>query len=139
LEDIVSANINVQGLRILPTQHTVADILRRIQSLATARGLTVFAQIDFSGDAERAGLSLQPMGMVILGSPKAGTPLMVATPTVAIDLPLKILTWHDSDGQTWVAYNEPEYVQARHRFPPELIKNIAGLGALAAAVAGPDP
>jgi uncharacterized protein (DUF302 family) len=128
----------VEGLRILPTQHTVADILRRVQALAAARGLTVFAQIDFSGDAERAGVSLRPTGMVILGSPKAGTPLMVEAPTVAIDLPLKILAWHDSDGRTWVAYNEPEYLQARHRFAPELLKNIAALGALAAAAAGPD-
>lgn len=135
----MSAKIAVEGLRILPTQHTVADILRRVQSLAVSRGLTVFAQIDFSGDAQRAGVALRPTGLVILGSPKAGTPLMVATPTVAIDLPLKILSWHDADGQTWVAYNEPEYLQARHRFPPELLKNIAALGALAAAAAAPDP
>lgn len=134
----MSEKAAVEGLRILPTQHTVADILRRVQALAAARGLTVFAQIDFSGDAERAGVSLRPTGMIILGSPKAGTPLMVEAPTVAIDLPLKILAWHDSDGRTWVAYNEPEYLQARHRFAPELLKNIAALGALAAAAAGPD-
>jgi len=139
MENAMSAKIAVEGLRILPTQHTVADILRRVQSLAVSRGLTVFAQIDFSGDAQRAGVALRPTGLVILGSPKAGTPLMVATPTVAIDLPLKILSWHDADGQTWVAYNEPEYLQARHRFPPELLKNIAALGALAAAAAAPDP
>jgi uncharacterized protein (DUF302 family) len=134
----MSATITVDGLRILPTQHTVADILKRVQSLARARGLTVFAQIDFSGDAERSGLTMQPTGLVILGSPKAGTPLMVAAPTVAIDLPLKILAWHDADDRTWVAYNEPDYLQARHRFPAELVKNIAALGALAAAAAAPD-
>jgi uncharacterized protein (DUF302 family) len=135
----MSVPVNVEGLRILPTQHTVADVLRRVQALARAKGLTVFAQIDFSGDAGRSGLSMQPTGMLILGSPKAGTPLMVATPTVAIDLPLKILTWHDADGQTWVAYNTPEYLQARHGFPADLIKNIAALGALAEAAAAPDP
>jgi uncharacterized protein (DUF302 family) len=135
----MNTTITVEGLRILPTQHTVAEILKRIQSLARARGLTVFAQIDFSGDAERSGLTLQPTGLVILGSPKAGTPLIVAVPTVAIDLPLKILTWHDTDDRTWVAYNEPEYLQARHRFPAELVKNIAALGALAAAAAAQDP
>jgi uncharacterized protein (DUF302 family) len=135
----MSADAAVDGLRILPTQHTVADVLRRVQSLARARGLTVFAQIDFSGDAERSGLALRPTGLVILGSPKAGTPLMVATPTVAIDLPLKILSWHDADGHTWVAYNEPAYVQARHRFPPQLLQNIAALGALAEAAAAQDP
>jgi uncharacterized protein (DUF302 family) len=135
----MNADAAVDGLRILPTQHTVADVLSRVQSLARARGLTVFAQIDFSGDAERSGLALRPMGLVILGSPKAGTPLMVATPTVAIDLPLKILSWHDADGHTWVAYNEPAYVQARHRFPPQLLQNIAALGALAEAAAAQDP
>src|SRR5277367_188083 len=135
----MNTNISVDGLRILPTQHTVADILKRVQSLARARGLTVFAQIDFSGDAQRSGLTLRPTGLVILGSPKAGTPLIVAAPTVAIDLPLKILTWHDADNRTWVAYNEPEYLQARHGFPAELVKNIAGLGALAQAAAAPDP
>jgi len=76
---------------------------------------------------------------VILGNPKAGTPLIVAAPTAAIDLPLKILAWQDVNGQSWVAYNESEYVQARHGFPPELTKNIAALGALAAAAAAQDP
>jgi uncharacterized protein (DUF302 family) len=135
----MTANDAVAGLRILPTQRTVAEVLQRVQTLAQARGLTVFAQIDFSGDAERAGLPLRPTGLVILGNPKAGTPLMVATPTAAIDLPLKILAWQDAKGQTWVAYNEAEYLQARHGFAPELIKNIGALGALAAAAAAQDP
>ena len=134
----MSGAASVEGLRILPTRHTVADVLRRVQTLARARGLTVFAQIDFSGDAERSGLELRPTGLVILGNPKGGTPLMVATPTVAIDLPLKILTWHDGEGQTWVAYNKPEYLQARHGFAEELMKNIAALGALAEAAAAAD-
>jgi len=138
-ENAVSENAAVDGLRILPSQHTVADVLRRLESMARARGLMVFAQIDFSGDAERAGLALRPTGLVILGNPKSGTPLIVAAPTAAIDLPLKILTWQDADGRTWVAYNEPAYVQARHRFSPELTKNIAGLGALAEAAAAQDP
>jgi len=135
----MTTNAAVAGLRILPTQHTVAEVLQRVQSLARARGLTVFAQIDFSGDAERAGLALRPTGLVILGNPKAGTPLIVATPTTAIDLPLKILAWQDVNGRSWVAYNESEYVQARHGFPPELTKNIAALGALAAGAAAQDP
>ena len=131
----MSADAEVEGLRVLPTQHAVAAVLQRVQTLARAKGLTIFAQIDFSGDAERSGLALRPMGLVILGNPKAGTPLLAATPTVAIDLPLKILAWQDAQGHTWLAYNEPEYLQARHRFPVELSKNIAALGALAAAAA----
>jgi uncharacterized protein (DUF302 family) len=134
----MSADAPVDGLRVLPTQHTVAQVLQRVQSLARERGLTVFASIDFSGDAQRAGLELRPTGLVILGNPKGGTPLIVARPTVAVDLPLKILAWQDTEDRTWVAYNEPEYLQARHGFPAELSKNIAGLGALAAAAAAQD-
>ena len=135
----MSADTTVQGLCTLPTQHSVADTLARIESLARARGLTVFARIDFSGDAARAGLALRPTGLVILGSPKAGTPLMNANPTVAIDLPLKLLAWEDADGRAWVAYNEADYLQSRHHLPTELMKNIAALGALAATAAGADP
>jgi uncharacterized protein (DUF302 family) len=135
LETAMSNNTPVDGLRVLPTKHTVAEILQRVVSLARTKGLTVFAQIDFSGDAARSDLGLLPTGLVLFGNPVSGTPLIAATPTVAIDLPLKILAWHDEDGNTWVAYNEPEYVQARHRFPPELTKNIAAIGALAAAAA----
>ena len=135
----MSTDAAVTGLRILPTQHSVAEVLNRVQTLARARGLTIFAQIDFSGDAKRSGLVLRPTGLVILGNPKGGTPLMVATPTVAIDLPLKVLAWEDERGKIWVAYNEAEYVQARHGFSPDLVKNIAALGALAAAAAAQDP
>ena len=126
---------SIDGLIVLPTQHTVADILTRTVSIAQAKGLTVFAQIDFSGDAARSNLSMRPTGLVILGNPIAGTPLMVATPTAAIDLPLKILAFEDADGRTWVAYNDPKYLQRRHGFPDALIKNIASLGILAQAAA----
>ncbi len=135
----MSPTIAVDGLRILPTQHSVPQVLQRVESLARARGVTVFAQIDFSGDAERSGLALLPTGLVILGNPRAGTPLMAATPTAAIDLPLKILAWQDAEGRRWVAYNEAEYLRARHGFPTELLPNISALGVLAAAAAAPDP
>jgi uncharacterized protein (DUF302 family) len=134
----MKAETTVDGLRILPTKHTVAEILTRVKSLARARGVMVFSRIDFSGDALRAGLTLRPTGLVILGNPKGGTPLMVATPTVAIDLPLKVLAWEDADGHTWVAYNEPAYIQARHQFPSELRKNIEAIGSLAVAAAADD-
>lgn len=131
----MNSETTVNGLHVLPTKHTVAEILQRVVSLARTRGLTIFAQIDFSGDAARSGLPLRPTGLVLFGNPAAGTPLIAAAPTVAIDLPLKILAWHDEQGRTWVAYNEPEYVQARHGFPAELTKNIAAIGAVAAAAA----
>jgi uncharacterized protein (DUF302 family) len=127
----------IDGLIFLPTQHTVAEILTRTVSIAQAKGLTVFAQIDFSGDAARSNLSMRPTGLVILGNPIAGTPLMVSTPTVAIDLPLKILAYEDTDGRTWVAYNDPKYLQRRHGFPEALEKNIAALSVLAQAAASP--
>ncbi len=95
----------------------------------------IFARINFSADARRAGLSLRPTELLILGSPKAGTPLMAATPSLAIDLPLKVLAWQDADDRVWVSYNAPEYLQRRHGFASELLKNIAGLGALVEAAA----
>src|SRR5208282_1184113 len=122
---------SIDGLIMLPTQHTVADILARTVSIAQARGITVFAKIDFSGDAARSELTLRPTGLVILGNPAAGTPLMVATPTAAIDLPLKILAFEDADGHTWVAYNDPMYLQRRHGFSAALVKNLAPIGGLA--------
>lgn len=98
----------------------------------------IFARINFSADARRVGLSLRPTELLLLGSPKAGTPLMAATPRLAIDLPLKVLAWQAADERVWVSYNAAEYLQRRHEFPPELLKNIAGLGALVEAAAGLD-
>jgi len=128
---------SVDGLHVLTTNRLVPEVLERVESIARAKGMTIFARIDFSGDAARAGLTQPPTGMVLLGNPVGGTPLMVASPTVAIDLPLKVLAWEDSKGARWVAFNEPDYLQKRHSFPPELLKNITGLAALAAAAAGP--
>jgi uncharacterized protein (DUF302 family) len=131
----MSAETSVEGLRVLSTNRTVPDVLARMESIAREKGMMIFAHIDFSGDAARAGLTQRPSGMLLLGTPKGGTPLMVAAPTVAIDLPLKVVAWEDTQGHRWVAYNEPEYLQKRHRFPPELVRNIAALGTLVAAAA----
>jgi uncharacterized protein (DUF302 family) len=125
------------GLTILAANRGVTETLDRLESLAKERGLTVFARINFSADARAAGLSLRPTELLILGSPKAGTPLMAATPTLAIDLPLKVLAWQDADGRVWLSYNAPTYLQQRHGFPTELLNNIAPLGALVEAVAAP--
>jgi uncharacterized protein (DUF302 family) len=129
----MSAEAAVEGLKVLPTGRSVTEVLARVESIAREKGLMIFAHIDFSGDAARAGLAQPACGMILLGSPKAGTPLMLATPSVAIDLPLKVLAWEDALGARWVAYNEPEYLQHRHHFPPELMKNIAALANLVAA------
>jgi uncharacterized protein (DUF302 family) len=129
----MSAEAAAEGLKVLPTGRSVTEVLARVESMAREKGMMIFAHIDFSGDAARAGLTQRPCGMVLLGNPKGGTPLMLATPTVAIDLPLKVLAWEDARGARWVAYNEPEYLQQRHHFPPELIQNIAALANLVAA------
>jgi uncharacterized protein (DUF302 family) len=118
------------GLTHVPSKYSVAQTLDRLESLARARGQIVFARIDHSGEATKAGLALRPMQLLILGSPTAGTPLMVAAPTIGIDLPLKALAWEDANGKVWLSSNTSTYLQERHRVPPDLMKNIAGLGAL---------
>jgi uncharacterized protein (DUF302 family) len=115
----------------------VAQTIDRLQTLAIAAGLTVFARIDFSGDAQRAGLTMRPMQMLLFGNPKGGTPLMVAAPRAGLDLPLKALAWEDNEGSVWLSYNAPEYLQSRHGFPPALIANIAGVRALVQKAAAP--
>ncbi|MFY9646210.1 MAG: DUF302 domain-containing protein [Terriglobales bacterium] len=118
------------GIVDAPSRYSVPETLARLQSILQEKGITVFALIDHSGEAEKAGLSMRPTQLLIFGSPKAGTPLMVAAPRLAIDLPLKALAWQDESGQVWLSYNSPEYLQQRHGFPVELLKNIAGIGAL---------
>jgi uncharacterized protein (DUF302 family) len=93
------------------------------------KGLEIFALVDHSGEAERVGLQMQETKLLIFGSPKAGTPLMVASPLLALDLPLKALVWEDG-GQVRVSYNATSYLAERHDLPSELVKNIAGIHAL---------
>jgi uncharacterized protein (DUF302 family) len=120
------------GLLQAASPHTVTETLQRLEAILAQRGVQVFAVIDHSGEAEKVGLKMRPTKLVIFGNPKAGTPLMVAAPTLAIDLPLKALVWEDEKGQVWVTYNSPEYLQQRHGVPEDLIKNIAVVGALVA-------
>ena len=108
----------------------------RLEEIVRGHGLTVFARIDHSGEAAKAGSSMRPTQVLIFGSPKAGTPVMVAAPTVAIDLPLKVLVWEDADGKVWLSYNAPEYLQRRHSIPPELVKNISGVAGVVQQVIG---
>ncbi len=95
----------------------------------------MFAVVDHSGEAENAGMHMRPTKLLIFGNPKAGTPLMLASPSVAIDLPLKILVWEDADGKVWISYNSPAYLQARHGLPQELVQTIAVVEGLAATAA----
>jgi uncharacterized protein (DUF302 family) len=118
------------GLIHIKSPYSVQETLKRVESVLQAKRLTVFAYIDHSGEAEKIGLQMRPTQLIIFGSPKAGTPLMVASPTLAIDLPLKALAWEDADGQVWLSYNSPEYLKRRHEIPDELVKNIAGVGAV---------
>ena len=118
------------GMVHLRSHYSVRETLQRLESVLHVHGLTVFGRVDHSGEAEKVGLKMPPTQLLIFGSPKAGTPLMVASPTLAIDLPLKALAWEDADGTMWLSYNDPEYLKQRHNVPDDLITNITGAGAL---------
>ena len=122
------------GLVHLSSLYPVAETLNRLDSVLQSRGLTVFARIDHSGEAEKVGMKMHPTQVIIFGSPKGGTPLMIASPTLAIDLPLKALVWQDAGGKVWVSYNSVEYLKQRHNIPDELVKNIAVIGPLLQSV-----
>jgi uncharacterized protein (DUF302 family) len=115
------------GMVHLRSKQSVGETLKRLEALVQSKGLEIFCRVDHSGAAEKVGLAMKPTQLLIFGSPKAGTPLMVTSPTLAIDLPLKALVWEDAEGQVWVSYNSAEYLQARHHIPDDLVKNIAGL------------
>ena len=117
-----------KGLVKVASRYSVDETVRRLEAALTGKGLQVFALIDHSGEAEKVGLKMRPTKVLIFGSPKGGTPLMVATPSLAIDLPLKALVAEDVEGKVWVTYNSPEYLKERHSVPEELIKNLAGAG-----------
>src|SRR5271156_661453 len=120
------------GLKRVASEHTVDKTVQRFEEILAERGLKLFALIGHSGEAARVGMKMRPTKVLIFGSPKSGTPVMVAAPSVAIDLPLKVLVAEDENGKVWVSYNSPEFLQQRHGIPEELVKNIAGVGALVA-------
>ena len=121
-----------RGILDAPSPFTVPETVERLENALQAHGLKVFARVDHSGEAAKVGLVMNPAILLIFGSPKAGTPLMVAAPTLAIDLPLKALVWQDSQGQVWLSTNSPAYLQERHDVPSDLMTNLAGVGALLA-------
>src|SRR5437867_4461754 len=119
------------GVVSKPSKYSVEETLERLKRTLEAKEATVFALVDHSGEAEKAGLKMRPTKLVIFGSPKAGTPLMLAAPSSAIDLPLKILVAEDAKGKVWLSYNSAEYLQKRHGLPQELLQNIAVVETLA--------
>ena len=118
------------GLLHVASPHSVPETLNRLESVLQSHGLTVFARVNHSGEAQEVGLTMRPTQLLIFGSPKAGTPLMVARPSIAIDLPLKALAWEDADGKVWLSYNSPQYLKERYGLPEDLLKSIAGIGPL---------
>jgi uncharacterized protein (DUF302 family) len=121
------------GLAHLKSPHSAADTMARLEANVRSKGIPIHARIDHSTDAARAGLTMNPAILLIFGNARAGTPLMVASPTLAIDLPLKALAWQDSDGAVWLSYNTPEYLADRHGIPSELLANIVVIRSLCEA------
>ena len=123
------------GIISKPSQLSVDETVEKLQQILHANGVKLFALVDHSGEAESVGMHLRPTKLLIFGNPKAGTPLMIAAPSIAIDLPLKILVSEDADGKVWISYNSPGFLQARHKLPQELVQNIAVVEALATKAA----
>jgi uncharacterized protein (DUF302 family) len=124
-----------EGIIAKPSNHSVDETVNRLEGLLKNKGVTLFAVIDHSGEAAKVGMKMRITKLLIFGNPKGGTPLMLASPSIAIDLPLKILVAEDGHGKVWVSYNSPEYVKERHGLPDELLANIAVVEALAAKAA----
>jgi uncharacterized protein (DUF302 family) len=124
-----------EGVVDLRTEGSVDETVDRLREILRSRAIELFALVDHSGEAARAGLHMPPTKLLIFGNPKAGTPVMLAAPSAAIDLPLKILVWEDLEGQVWISFNSPNYLRRRHGFPQELVQNLAAVEALAKAAA----
>jgi uncharacterized protein (DUF302 family) len=123
------------GIIDKPSNHSVDETVEKLKGILQSKGVTLFAMVDHSGEAAKVGMKMRPTKLLIFGSPKAGTPLMLAAPRSAIDLPLKILVWEEAEGKVWVSYNSPAYLQQRHGFRAELLQNIAVVETLATKAA----
>jgi uncharacterized protein (DUF302 family) len=125
----------ISGLVDLPSKHSVDETVEKLKGILQSKRVTLFALVDHSGEAAKVGMKMPPTKLFIFGNPKAGTPLMLAAPRSAIDLPLKILIWEDAHGKVWVTYNSPAYLQERHNFPVDLMANLAVVENLARTAA----
>jgi uncharacterized protein (DUF302 family) len=122
-----------EGIVKIPSHHSMDQTVDKLKTILQAKGVMLFALVDHSGEAEKVGLKMPPTKLLIFGNPKGGTPLMLASPSVAIDLPIKILIAEDSQGRVWISYNSPEYLKERHDLPQNLLPNIDVVKTLAAA------
>jgi uncharacterized protein (DUF302 family) len=120
------------GIVHLSSPHTVLETLARLEAVVQAKGIAILAMIDHSGDAAKADIQMAPTKLLIFGNAKAGTPIMLASPSAAIDLPLKALVWQDKSGKVWLSYNSPAYLKKRHDIPENRLPNIAGIEAICA-------
>jgi uncharacterized protein (DUF302 family) len=119
------------GIVDVPSNHSVDQTVDKLKGILQSKGITLFIVIDHSGEAAKVGMKMPPTKLLIFGNPKGGTPLMLAAPSIALDLPLKILVWEDTQGKVWLSYNSPEYLKERHDLPQDLVQNIAVIKALA--------
>jgi uncharacterized protein (DUF302 family) len=124
--------VETNGIERTASRHSVDETVDRLKTALQTKGVTLFALVDHSGEAAKAGLTMRPTKLLIFGSPRAGTPLMLAAPSVALDLPLKILVAEDAEGRVWMSYDSPEYLAKRHGVPAQLLPNVAVVAALAA-------
>ena len=130
-----SAANKKNGIVDVSSNHSVDETVDKLKGILQSKGITLFVVIDHSGEAAKVGIKMPPTKLLIFGNPKGGTPPMLAAPSIALDLPLKILVWEDSQGKVWLSYNSPEYLKERHGLPQDLVQNISAAKALATAAA----
>jgi uncharacterized protein (DUF302 family)/uncharacterized membrane protein YidH (DUF202 family) len=135
VKEVSMTSSGASGIINTPSNQSVDETVEKLEGILQAKGITLFALVDHSGEAAKVGMTMRPTKLLIFGNPKAGTPLMVASPSSAIDLPLKLLVWEDGQSKVWISYNSPQYLQKRHGLPQELLANIAVAGTLAAKAA----
>lgn len=116
------------GIVSLKSSHSVSATLDKLEAILKEKGMNVFARVPHSEGAKKAGMELRPTELLLFGNPKVGTPLMQCSQTVAIDLPQKALAWQDKDGQVWLSYNDPQYLNQRHGLDDcaEVLKKVSG-------------
>ena len=119
------------GIVKTPSRHSVDETVERLRGILEVKGVKLFAVVDHSGEAEKAGMKMPPTKLLIFGNPRAGTPIMLAAPSIALDLPLKILVWEDGDGKVWLSHNSAEYLQERHQVPQPFVETLAAVHTLA--------